>query len=46
MISGRLRFEASMGSSAEFLVPGFAGAAASLKTEMCLLKGREYTKML
>lgn len=46
MISERLRFEASMGSPAEFLIPGFARAAASPKTEMCLSKGRKHTKML
>jgi len=46
MVSEQLRFEAWMGASVEFLIPDFASAAAALKTEMCLLKGRDYTKML
>jgi hypothetical protein len=45
-MSARLRFEAWMGSSAGFVIPSRANAAPPPKAEMCLLEGREYTKML
>jgi hypothetical protein len=46
MISERLRFEAWVGSSAGVVILGVASEPASPETEICLLEGHDYTKML